>query len=188
MKLLILRGGGRLPNKGRYGCAASAKPRSETVSPKNLMPGQKSAQKPNDWASFHDFWSAKLENFQQVGHFLTLLSNITHFFVKNCQKPNAWAKFTSQNLMPGQKLTPEIPNAQACTSIPTFIRELPPPPPPPSTHFKGLNSCIVFFVECNNINFCNAVWHRCQVSIFWLETPAFRLNLQLSSRASKISS
>ena len=26
------------------------------------------------------------------------------------------------------------------------------------THFKGLNSCIVFFVECNNINFCNAVW------------------------------
>ena len=80
-----------------------------------------SVQKPNDWASFHDFWSAKLENFQQVGHFLTLLSNITHFLVKNCQKPNAWAKFTSQNLMPGQKLTPEIPNAQACTSIPTFI-------------------------------------------------------------------
>ena len=34
-------GGGALPNKGRYGCAASAKPRSEAVSPKNLMPGQK---------------------------------------------------------------------------------------------------------------------------------------------------
>ena len=26
------------------------------------------------------------------------------------------------------------------------------------THFKGLNSCIVFCVECNNINFCNPVW------------------------------
>ena len=29
--------------------------------------------------------------------------------------------------MPGQKLTPEIPNARSCTSVPTFIRELPPP-------------------------------------------------------------
>ena len=28
--------------------------------------------------------------------------------------------------MPGQKLTPEIPNAQARTSVPTFIRESPP--------------------------------------------------------------
>ena len=27
--------------------------------------------------------------------------------------------------MPGQKLTPEIPNAQARTSVPTFIRESP---------------------------------------------------------------
>ena len=34
-------GGGELPNKGRYGYAASAKPRLETISPKNLMPGQK---------------------------------------------------------------------------------------------------------------------------------------------------
>ena len=47
-------GGGRLPNKGRYGRAASAKPRPGNISPKNLMPGQKSAQKPNDWASFHE--------------------------------------------------------------------------------------------------------------------------------------
>ena len=31
--------------------------------------------------------------------------------------------------MPGQKLTFEIPNARARTSVPTFIRESPPPPP-----------------------------------------------------------
>ena len=30
-----------------------------------------------------------------------------------------------KNLMPGQKLTPEIPDAQACTSVPTFIRSRP---------------------------------------------------------------
>ena len=30
--------------------------------------------------------------------------------------------------MSRQKLTPEIPNAQARTSVPTFIREFPPPP------------------------------------------------------------
>ena len=38
-------GGGRLPNKGRYGCAASSKPRPGTISPKNLMPGQKKCPK-----------------------------------------------------------------------------------------------------------------------------------------------
>ena len=48
-------GGGRLPNKGRYGNAASAKPRPGTISPKTLCLGKKSAQKPNDGASFHDF-------------------------------------------------------------------------------------------------------------------------------------
>ena len=32
-----------------------------------------------------------------------------------------------QNLMPGQKLTPEIPNAQARIFVLTFIRESPPP-------------------------------------------------------------
>ena len=37
-------------------------------------------------------------------------------------------KFTSQNLMPGQKLIPEMNNALAHTSVPTFIRESPPPP------------------------------------------------------------
>ena len=43
--------------------------------PKNLMPGQKSAQKPNDRASFRELQSAKIQN-----------------FVKNCQTPNARAK------------------------------------------------------------------------------------------------
>ena len=33
-------GGGRLPNKGRYGYAASAKPRPGKISPNNPMPGQ----------------------------------------------------------------------------------------------------------------------------------------------------
>ena len=37
--------GGRLPDKGRYGCVASAKPRPGTISPKNLMPGQKKCPK-----------------------------------------------------------------------------------------------------------------------------------------------
>ena len=44
----------RLSNKGRYGCAASAKPKQDKISQKNLMPGQKRAQKPNDRASFHE--------------------------------------------------------------------------------------------------------------------------------------
>ena len=49
------RGGGRrLPNKGRYGYGASAKPRPGKISQKHLMPGQKSVQKPNDRASFHE--------------------------------------------------------------------------------------------------------------------------------------
>ena len=38
----VMRGGGeRLPNKRRYGCAASAKPKPGKISPRNLMPGQK---------------------------------------------------------------------------------------------------------------------------------------------------
>ena len=47
-------GGGELLNKGRYGSAASAKPRPDKISLKTLMPGQKSAQKPNDRACFHE--------------------------------------------------------------------------------------------------------------------------------------
>ena len=62
------------------------------------MPEQKSAQKPNDRASFHELSSAKIGNFQHIGHFFIKYFTL---FVKNCQKPNAWAKFTSQNLMPG---------------------------------------------------------------------------------------
>ena len=33
-------GVGRLPNKDRYGCVVSAKPRPGKISQKNLMPGQ----------------------------------------------------------------------------------------------------------------------------------------------------
>ena len=53
MFLFPQRGGGQLANKGRYGCAASAKPRPGKTFPKIPMPEQKSAQKPDDWASFH---------------------------------------------------------------------------------------------------------------------------------------
>ena len=49
----------------------------------------KSAQEPNDWASFHDFWSAKLENFQQVGYFFHSFIKYYTFLVKSCQKPDA---------------------------------------------------------------------------------------------------
>ena len=79
--------------------------------PKNLMTGQV-------------FMNLECQNwkFHQVGHFFIKYYT---FFIKNCQKPNAWAKFTSQNVMPGQKLTPKIPNARAHTSIPTFITESP---------------------------------------------------------------
>ena len=70
---------------------------------KNLMPRQKSAQKPNDWEGFHELQSAKIGNFQQVGHiFHSFNEYYTFFFIKNCQKPNAREKFTSQNLMPGK--------------------------------------------------------------------------------------
>ena len=60
-------GGGRLPKKGRYGCAASAKP-----TPQKTMPGQKSAQKPNDRASFHDLRVPNLKIFSKWVTFFTL--------------------------------------------------------------------------------------------------------------------
>ena len=88
--------------------------------PKNLMTGQ----------VFMNF-IAKVGNFQQVGHFFIKYYT---FFIKNCQKPYAQAEFIAQNLMPRQKLTPKIPNAQANTSVPTFIRES---LPPPSTKIKA---------------------------------------------------
>ena len=37
-----------------YGFAVSTKPRLGRISQENLMPGQKTAQKPNDLASFHE--------------------------------------------------------------------------------------------------------------------------------------
>ena len=60
------------------------------------MPEQKSAQKPNDWESFHDFQSAKIENFQQVGHFFHSFINYYTFLSK-----------IAKNLMPGQNLLPK---------------------------------------------------------------------------------
>ena len=37
-----------------------------------------------------------------------------------------WQNLLPKNIMPGQKLTPEIPNAWAHISVPTVIRESPP--------------------------------------------------------------
>ena len=53
LKIDRTRGGG-LPNEDRYGGTASAKPRPGKISQKDLMRGQKSAQKPNDRASFQE--------------------------------------------------------------------------------------------------------------------------------------
>ena len=114
-----MRGGGgrQLPNKGGYGCAGKCKTLAGQNQktqcpgkkvPKNLMTGQ----------VFMNFRVPKLK-FSASRSLFSLLSNITHFLVKNCQKPNTQSKFTSQNLMPRQKLNPEIP---------TFIRESPPSP------------------------------------------------------------
>ena len=48
----------------------------------------------------------KIGNIQKVGNFFHSFIKYYTFLVKYCQKPNAWAKFTSQNLMPEQKVTP----------------------------------------------------------------------------------
>ena len=82
---------------------------------KNLMTGQ----------VFITFKVPKLKIFGSRSLF-SLFYQLLHFFVKNRQlNPYARAKFTSQNLMPRQKLTPEIPSARAHTSVPTFLRESP---------------------------------------------------------------
>ena len=61
---------------------------------------------------FMNFTVPKLEIFsKKVTFFLSFIEYYT-FFVKNYQKIDAQVKFTSQNLMSRQKLTPEIPNAQ----------------------------------------------------------------------------
>ena len=77
---------GGLPNKGRYRCAVSAKPRPGKISPKNLMPGQQDAQKPNDQASFHELSSAKIGNFQQIGHFFQSFIKYM-YYIKIAKKP-----------------------------------------------------------------------------------------------------
>ena len=70
------------PNKGKYGCAASAKPRLGKFAPKNLMPEQKRAQKPNDRASFHDLVTYLLKIF----NFGTLFYKILHIFLSKIAK------------------------------------------------------------------------------------------------------
>ena len=114
---------------------ASAKPWPGKISQKNLMPGQKSAQKPNDWASSHELRVRKLEFFIKLRSLFSLVYQLLHIFCQKLPKPNARAKFTSLNLMPGQKLTPKIPNARARTSVPTFVRES-----PPARGFSGLTA------------------------------------------------
>ena len=66
-------------------------------------------------------------DFFQYATFCSLFYKILHiFFIKTRQKYPG--KFTSQlNLMPGQNLTPEKPDARL--SVPTFIRDLPSPLP-----------------------------------------------------------
>ena len=72
---------------------------------------------------------------------LLAFGEITHFEGGGCDSlikvgTGVWqvhnlgrAQFPPKNLMPGQKLTSEIPNRRPRTSVPTFIRESPPPPP-----------------------------------------------------------
>ena len=87
-------GGGGLLNRGRYGCAASAKPRLGKISRKNPMPEQKSAQEPMTGQIFLNFRVPKTGIFHQVKvAFFTFLSTITHFLSK-----------IAKNLMPGQNL------------------------------------------------------------------------------------
>ena len=77
---------------------ANAKPSPGKISQKNLMPGQITAKNLMTRQVFITFRVPKLKFF---GSFIKYYT----FF---CQKLlNAWAKFTSQDLMPGHKLTPE---------------------------------------------------------------------------------
>ena len=56
--------------------------------------------------------------------------------------------------MPGQKLTPKIPNARVRTSVPTFIRELPPPPVADVDVMTDLYTChIAFLNKVTLVNF-----------------------------------
>ena len=58
-------GGGRLPNKGRYGCVASAKPSPGKISRKNLMPGQITAKNLMTRQVFITFRVPKLKFFSK---------------------------------------------------------------------------------------------------------------------------
>ena len=96
--------------------------------PQNLMTGQ----------VFMNLCVPKLE-FSASRSLFSLFPQTLHiFFGQKLSKPNVWAKFTSQNLMPEQKLTPTKPNARARTSVPTFIRGCPPPPRVEIWHLLGI--------------------------------------------------
>ena len=71
-----MEGGGLLPNKGRYRCAASAKLRLGKISPENLMPGQKSAQKPDDQEVFMNFRVPEFEILSKSAKNLICLGKI----------------------------------------------------------------------------------------------------------------
>ena len=58
-------GGGGLPNKGRYGCVASAKPSPGKISRKNLMPGQITAKNLMTRQVFITFRVSKLKFFSK---------------------------------------------------------------------------------------------------------------------------
>ena len=64
-----------------------AKPRPGKISPpRNIMPGQKGALIPNDWSSFYEFKSAKIENFMQVRHFFHSFIKYYTFYFKKLPK------------------------------------------------------------------------------------------------------
>ena len=77
--------------------AKSAKSSPGKISPKHLIPRQKSALKPITGKFFmHELQSEKSEFFGKKATFFTLLSNFTHFIIKKVK-----------NLMPRQNLPPK---------------------------------------------------------------------------------
>ena len=89
------------------------------ITAKNLMTGQ----------VFITFRVTKLKIFIRQLTFFTFFYQILHIcLVKIAENLMNGHNLPSRDLMPRQKLTPEIPKAQARTSVPTLIRESPPPP------------------------------------------------------------
>ena len=86
-------GGGRLPNKGRYGCVASAKPRPDKIFPKKPNAQAKMPQNLITGQVFMNFRVPELEIFSKEVTFVILLSNITYFLSTIAKHP-----------MPGQNL------------------------------------------------------------------------------------